>query len=72
MSTNGIKDLRKGFNYIKSLFEQADDILKNSLSKMILEGPKDLLDHTENTQPAIFIQSLIHAHILKTNNCMYQ
>ena len=51
------KNLYENFGYIKSLFEQADDILKNSLSKMILEGPKEVLDQTENTQPAIFLTS---------------
>tara|TARA_B100001250_G_scaffold408942_1_gene432268 strand:- start:752 stop:1675 length:924 start_codon:yes stop_codon:yes gene_type:complete len=51
------KNLYNNFAYIKSLFEQADEILKHSLSKKILEGPKDLLDQTENTQPAIFLVS---------------
>jgi [acyl-carrier-protein] S-malonyltransferase len=51
------KNLYDNFDYIKLLFHQADDILKNSLSKTILEGPKELLDQTENTQPAIFLVS---------------
>ena len=51
------KNLYDNFDYVKSLFHQADDILKNSLSKTILEGPKELLDQTENTQPAIFLVS---------------
>ena len=51
------KNLYDNFDYVKLLFHQADDILKNSLSKTILEGPKELLDQTENTQPAIFLVS---------------
>jgi len=51
------KNLYDNFDYIKSLFDQADDILKNQISKMILQGPKELLDQTENTQPAIFLVS---------------
>ncbi len=51
------KNFYENFDYVKSLFEQADDILKKSLSKMILEGPKDIIDLTENTQPAIFLVS---------------
>ena len=51
------KNLYDNFDYVKSLFNQADDILQNQLSKMILEGPKELLDQTENTQPAIFLVS---------------
>ena len=51
------KNLYDNFDYVKLLFHQADDMLKNSLSKTILEGPKELLDQTENTQPAIFLVS---------------
>jgi len=51
------KNLYDNFDYVKLLFHQADNILKNSLSKTILEGPKELLDQTENTQPAIFLVS---------------
>ena len=45
----------ENFDYVKSLFQEADDLLKNSISKLVLEGPKDKLDLTENTQPAIFL-----------------
>ena len=45
------------FEYVKSLYQEADDLLKNQISKLILEGPKDKLDLTENTQPAIFLVS---------------
>ncbi len=51
------KNFYENFDYVKSFFEQADDILKKSLTKMILEGPKDIIDLTENTQPAIFLVS---------------
>ncbi len=51
------KKLYGKFGYVKSLFEQADDILKKSISKIILEGPKESIDLTENTQPAIFLVS---------------
>jgi len=59
------KELYEKFSYIKSLFEQADDILKKSISKIILEGPKDLIDQTENTQPAIFLVSYSICEIIK-------
>ena len=51
------KNLYEKFDYVKFLFEQADDILQQSISKIILEGPKELLNQTENTQPAIFLVS---------------
>tara|TARA_Y100000590_G_scaffold304536_1_gene343417 strand:+ start:2673 stop:3602 length:930 start_codon:yes stop_codon:yes gene_type:complete len=49
------KDLYSKFNTVKELFEQADDVLEFSISKLILEGPKEELDQTENTQPSIFL-----------------
>ena len=52
-----IKNLYDNFGYIKDLFVQADDVLNLSLSKIIFEGPIDLLNETENTQPAIFLVS---------------
>jgi len=53
------KELYDNFNYVKDLFKQADDALGYSISKIILEGPKEHLDLTENTQPAIFLSSYV-------------
>ena len=51
------KELYDNFTYVKDLFKQADESLGYSISKIILEGPKEYLDLTENTQPAIFLSS---------------
>ena len=51
------KNLYNNFSYIKELFDKADEILGISLSNKILNGPKEELDLTENTQPAIFLLS---------------
>ena len=51
------KNLYNNYRFIKELFDKADEILGFSLSKTILEGPKEKLDQTENTQPAIFLVS---------------
>jgi len=59
------KKLYEQFDYVKSLFEQADDILKKSISKIILEGPKELINQTENTQPAIFLVSYSIYEVIK-------
>ena len=59
------KKLYEKFDYVKSLFEQADDILQKSISKIILEGPKELIDQTENTQPAIFLVSYSIYEVIK-------
>ena len=51
------KDFYDNFHYIKEYFKQADEILNKNLSKIILNGTKEQLDQTENTQPAIFLVS---------------
>ena len=51
------KDLIQNFSYIKDYFLKANEILNKDLSKIIIEGPKETLDQTENTQPAIFLVS---------------
>ncbi len=53
------KEFYHNFNYVKDYFLTANEILKKNLSRIILEGPKDLLDKTENTQPAIFLVSYV-------------
>ena len=51
------KDFYDNFNYVKDYFFLADEILQKKISKLILEGPKEYLDKTENTQVAIFLVS---------------
>ena len=51
------KEFFDKFDLVKKLFKQADETLNFSLSKIILEGPKEELDLTANTQPAIFLIS---------------
>ena len=45
------------FDLVKKIFKQADEKLDYSISKIILEGPADKLQLTENTQPAILTVS---------------
>ena len=59
------KSFYENFDYVKIFFKEADDLLNNSISKLVLEGPKDELDFTENTQPAIFLVSYSIFQVLK-------
>tara|TARA_B100000686_G_C16750204_1_gene951980 strand:+ start:469 stop:1392 length:924 start_codon:yes stop_codon:yes gene_type:complete len=59
------KDFYHNYGYVKEFFNIANDILKIPLDKMILEGPKELLDQTENTQPAIFLASYSIFQVIK-------
>ena len=43
----------KNFTIVKQIFNEANEILKFNLSKLILEGPESDLKLTKNTQPAI-------------------
>jgi len=51
------KDLHDKYSIVQDLFKEADDTLGFSMSKLILNGPKEDLNLTENTQPAIFLLS---------------
>ena len=59
------KDFFEKHEIVKKLFKEADEALEFSLSKLILEGPKDKLDLTINTQPAIFLISYSIFQVVK-------
>ena len=58
-------DLYNKFELIKKLYKEADEVLNCPISKLILNGPKEDLDLTENTQPAIFLVGYSIFQILK-------
>ena len=53
------------FKVVKKIFNQADEKLNYSISKLILEGPEDKLQLTQNTQPAILTVSYSIFRVLK-------
>ena len=59
------KEFYDKFELVRSLFKEADDTLNYSISKLILEGPKEELDLTANTQPAIFLISYCIFNVIK-------
>ena len=59
------KEFYDKFDLVKNLFKEADDALNFSLSKVILEGPKEELNLTANTQPAIFLISYSIFQVIK-------
>ena len=59
------KELYDKFDIVKNLFKQADENLNYNISKLILEGPREELDLTINTQPAIFLISYSIFNIVK-------
>jgi len=61
-------DFYSKYDLFKKIFREADEILDFKISKLILEGPKEDLDKTENTQPAIFLVSYCIFNLLKEKN----
>ena len=53
------------YELFKKIYKEADEILNFNLSKIILEGPKEKIDLTENTQPAIFLVGYSIFQLLK-------
>ena len=51
------KELYLKYDLVKKIYKQADEILKFPISDLILNGPKEKLNLTENTQPSIFLVS---------------
>lgn len=52
------KDFFDSFSIAKETFQEADDLLGENLSKIIFEGPEDILTQTKNSQVAIFVTSM--------------
>ncbi len=59
------KEFYNNFDTVKKLFHQADEKLNFSISKLILDGPEEKLQLTENTQPAILVVSYSIFKVLK-------
>tara|TARA_B100000989_G_scaffold154888_1_gene115527 strand:+ start:2571 stop:3497 length:927 start_codon:yes stop_codon:yes gene_type:complete len=51
------KEFFEKFDIVKKLFKDANEALEFDITKLILEGPKENLNLTANTQPAIFLIS---------------
>jgi len=59
------KEFFEKYKIVRDLFKEADSSLGIPLSDMILNGPKEKLDLTVNTQPAIFLISYSIFQVIK-------
>ena len=66
------KDFYDNFDAARKLFEEADDALGYSISRMCFEGSEDDLKLTANTQPAILVVSVIVSELLKAEGITAQ
>src|ERR1022692_3828921 len=59
------KALADTYAAARQVFEEADDALQFSISRICFEGPEDQLKLTENTQPALLTVSAAAFAVLK-------
>jgi [acyl-carrier-protein] S-malonyltransferase len=59
------QDLAETYPVARDLYAQADEILGFALSSLCFSGPKEELDDTINTQPALFVTSLAVLAVLE-------
>jgi [acyl-carrier-protein] S-malonyltransferase len=56
-SVGMLSDIESSFPQVKSIFEQASDILGYDMRALIIDGPAEKLNKTEFTQPALLTAS---------------
>ncbi len=66
------KDFFDAFPEARNMYEEASDVLGVDIKSICFNGPDDVLNLTENTQPAILIHSIIALKMLRDHdiNCM--
>jgi [acyl-carrier-protein] S-malonyltransferase len=60
------KELANNFSVVRQAFQEADDALGASLSRLCFEGPEADLQLTENTQPALLATSIAFLRLLSS------
>ena len=60
------KNWYNNYSEPKKIFQEVDKILDEPLSKIIFNGPDNLLTRTENAQPAILTTSIATLEVIKT------
>ena len=59
------RELHDAFATAREVYQEVDDALGQSLTRLIFEGPEDELTLTENAQPALMATSLAVARVLE-------
>lgn len=59
------KDFADTYSSARLVFEEADDLLKRNLSKILWEGPEATLTETQNSQVGIFVTSMALLAVVK-------
>ena len=59
------RDLAAAFSAARAVFDEIDDVLEQSLSRLMFEGPEEELTLTQNAQPALLAVSLAAVRALE-------
>lgn len=59
------KELYDSYSEIKELYHQANNWLDKDITKLMFEGPNELLTETENAQPALLLSSIAVQQLLQ-------
>lgn len=62
------KELAQTYPAAQSVFQQADDLMEYSLSQIAWDGPKESLNDTINTQPALYTHSIAVLQVIRSLN----
>ena len=65
-------DLYNNFEYVKEIFNFADEILKYKISDLILNGPQEKLNQTKFTQPSIYLIGYSICEVLKKETNFFE
>src|SRR5512132_2685223 len=65
------RDLAHAHEIARRTYEEADDVLGFSLSKLCFEGPEDDLTLTKHTQPAILTTSIAVFRALREKGLVF-
>ena len=60
------REFYDNFDIAKKVFQEVNNTLQKDLTKIMFEGPEDLLTDTENAQPAIMTASIAILEVLNT------
>src|SRR5690625_2674467 len=60
------EEIYNNFSSVKTLYENANNVLDKDLTSLMFEGPKEKLTETENAQPALLLSSVaIHSLLIE-------
>ena len=59
------RDLSEALPAARRVFEEADDVLATSFSRLMWEGPEEELTLTRNAQPALLVHSVAAHAVLR-------